>query len=144
MMWHAARWTHELSKPTAPSQFVQVVVLPGVGGRAGLPVVAAVSHHHKILDYLESYHGGTGRTRGAQTLREGKSLIFPIWSGKPISMSTLRKMRRHHRIASVAHGFRSSLRDWAAEETDHPWEVIEVALAHVVTNKCGGGQCAEG
>ena len=31
-------------------------------------------------------------------------------------------------------GFRSSFRDWAAEETDHPREVIEAALAHVVRN----------
>ena len=28
-------------------------------------------------------------------------------------------------------GFRSSFRDWAAEETDHPREVIEAALALV-------------
>ena len=33
------------------------------------------------------------------------------------------------------HGFRSSFRDWAAERTDHPREVIEAALAHVVPNK---------
>ena len=35
----------------------------------------------------------------------------------------------------MAHGFRSSFRDWAAEKTDHPREVIEAALAHVVQNK---------
>ena len=34
-----------------------------------------------------------------------------------------------------SHGFRSSFRDWAAEETDHPREVIEAALAHVVRNQ---------
>ena len=28
-----------------------------------------------------------------------------------------------------------SFRDWAAEETNHPREVIEAALAHVVQNK---------
>ena len=28
-----------------------------------------------------------------------------------------------------------SFRDWAAEETDHPREVIEAALAHVVGNR---------
>ena len=33
------------------------------------------------------------------------------------------------------HGHRSSFRDWAAEETDHPREIIEAALAHVVRNK---------
>ncbi len=50
-------------------------------------------------------------------------------------MSTLPKMLQQHRIPAVAHGFRSSFRDWAAEETDHPREVIEAALAHVVQNK---------
>ena len=35
----------------------------------------------------------------------------------------------------MPHGFRSSFRAWAVEETDHPREVIEAALAHVVTNK---------
>ena len=35
----------------------------------------------------------------------------------------------------MPHGFRSSFRDWAAEETDHSREVIEAALAHVVRNK---------
>ena len=37
-------------------------------------------------------------------------------------------------IACVPHGFRSSFRDWAAEETDHPREVVEAALAHRVQN----------
>ena len=50
-------------------------------------------------------------------------------------MSTLPKMLRLHGIAAVAHGFRSSFRDWAAERTDHSREVIEAALAHVVPNK---------
>ena len=35
----------------------------------------------------------------------------------------------------MSHGFPSSFRDWAAEETDHPREVVEAALAHVVKNK---------
>ena len=71
----------------------------------------------------------------ARTLGDGKQLVFPMRSGKAISASTLPKMLQYHRIAAVAHGFRSSFRDWAAEETDHPREVIEAALAHVVQNK---------
>ena len=47
----------------------------------------------------------------------------------------LPKMLQCHDIAAVAHGFRSSFRNWAAEKTDHPREVIEAALAHVVQNK---------
>ena len=35
----------------------------------------------------------------------------------------------------MPHGFRSTFRDWAAEETNHPREVVEAALAHVVQNK---------
>ena len=71
----------------------------------------------------------------ARTLGDGNPLVFPMRSGKPISATTLPKMLQYHRIAAVAHGFRSSFRDWAAEETDHPREVIEAALAHVVQNK---------
>ncbi len=33
------------------------------------------------------------------------------------------------------HGFRSSFRDWAAEETSHSPEVVEMALAHAIKNK---------
>ena len=51
------------------------------------------------------------------------------------AMSTMPKMLRHHEIAAAPPGFRSSFRDWAAERTDHPREVIEAALAHVVQNK---------
>ena len=71
----------------------------------------------------------------ARALGDGaRRLVFPMRSGRPIAPSTLPKMLRYHRIPAVAHGFRSSFRDWAAEETDHPREVIEAALAHVVPN----------
>ena len=33
------------------------------------------------------------------------------------------------------HGFRSSFRDWVAEETSYPGEVAEAALAHTIPNK---------
>ena len=55
--------------------------------------------------------------------------------GRPVAASTLPKMLQLHGVAAVAHGFRSSFRDWAAERTNHPREVIEAALAHVVPNK---------
>lgn len=35
----------------------------------------------------------------------------------------------------VPHGFRSTFRDWAAETTSYPNEMVEMALAHTVTNK---------
>ena len=71
----------------------------------------------------------------ARTLGDSAGFVFPMRSGRPITASTLPKMLRQHGIAAVAQGFRSSFRDWAAERTDHPREVIEAALAHVVPNK---------
>ncbi|WP_333628264.1 integrase arm-type DNA-binding domain-containing protein [Stenotrophomonas cyclobalanopsidis] len=35
----------------------------------------------------------------------------------------------------TVHGFRSSFRDWAAETTDYPNEVVEMAMAHAIKNK---------
>lgn len=35
----------------------------------------------------------------------------------------------------TVHGFRSTFRDWAADTTDFPGEVVEMALAHTVRNK---------
>ena len=46
-------------------------------------------------------------------------------SGRPIAASTLPKVLQYVGVPAVAHGFRSSFRDWAAEKTDHPREVIE-------------------
>ncbi|ALC12945.1 hypothetical protein [Sphingopyxis sp. 113P3] len=33
------------------------------------------------------------------------------------------------------HGFHSSFRDWVSEETNHPSEIAEAALAHTFANK---------
>ena len=53
-------------------------------------------------------------------LLDGGNLVSPMLrSGRPISTPTLPTMLQSHRVATVAHGFRSSFRDWAAEETDH-------------------------
>ncbi len=47
----------------------------------------------------------------------------------------LSKLVKEQGISAVPHGFRSSFRDWAAERTNHPREVVEAALAHVVGNR---------
>ena len=72
----------------------------------------------------------------ARTLGEGAGpLVFTRGQGKPLDDKQLRWLLREQGIAAVPHGFRSSFRDWAGEETDHPREVIEAALAHVVRNR---------
>ena len=71
----------------------------------------------------------------AKSLGNGTGLVFPSIPGKALSDMTLSKLVREQGIAAVPHGFRSSFRDWAAERTNHPREVIEAALAHTVQNK---------
>ncbi len=65
----------------------------------------------------------------------GNPLVFPSSVGKAIHVDKLPRMLKDLKVEAVPHGFRSSFRDWAAEETDHPREVVEAALAHVVQNK---------
>ena len=56
-------------------------------------------------------------------------------NGKRLSnMSMLMLLRRIEPNITV-HGFRSSFRDWVAEETNHSPEVAEMALAHKIANK---------
>ena len=55
---------------------------------------------------------------------------------KPLSnMAFLMLLRRMKRDDLTAHGFRSTFRDWAAERTDFPSEVVEMALSHAIGNK---------
>jgi integrase len=57
-------------------------------------------------------------------------------AGRPLSnMALLMLLRRMDRDGLTVHGFRSAFRDWAAERTNFPAEVVEMALAHVVGNK---------
>jgi integrase len=56
--------------------------------------------------------------------------------GKALSnMAMIAVLRRMGRGDSTVHGFRSSFRDWAAERTNFPSEVAEMALAHAVGDK---------
>ena len=72
----------------------------------------------------------------ARKLGDGESpIVFVSERGKAMDATRMSRLLRRHRIAAVPHGFRSSFRDWAAEKTDHPREVVEAALAHVVQNK---------
>ena len=69
-------------------------------------------------------------------LGDGSRFVFPsVQPGKQLGDMMLSGLLKDLKIAAVPHGFRSSFRDWAAEETNHPREVIEAALAHVVRNR---------
>ncbi|QTW19955.1 tyrosine-type recombinase/integrase [Comamonas kerstersii] len=72
-----------------------------------------------------------------QALLAGTNVVFPsVRDHKPLSDMTLTAvLRRMQRNDLTVHGFRSTFRDWAAEATDYPQEMAEMALAHVVSNK---------
>ena len=59
-------------------------------------------------------------------------LVFPSPRGKMLSDNTLSKLLRENGVAGVPHGFRSSFRDWASEQTNAPHAVMEAALAHTI------------
>jgi integrase len=68
--------------------------------------------------------------------RQNDYLFSALRTGRPLSnMSMLMLLRRMGRDDLTAHGFRSSFRDWAAERTNFPAEVAEMALAHTVADK---------
>ncbi len=62
--------------------------------------------------------------------------LFPGKANKPLSDMTLIKVLRDGFDDGITvHGFRSTFRDWAAEQTDVAGDVVEAALAHAVQNK---------
>lgn len=78
-----------------------------------------------ILEQLKTDHGN-----------DPGEVIFPGKAKKPLSDMTLTKVLRDgfgDRI--TVHGFRSTFRDWAAEQTDVAGDIVEAALAHTVQNK---------
>ena len=68
----------------------------------------------------------------AQAFRNATGLVFPNLLDRPYTSFALAKMIRRLGISAVPHGFRSSFRDWAAEQTNARHDVIEATLAHVV------------
>jgi integrase len=95
----------------------------------------------KILEEMKA-----GRDDEAGYVFPGTSLAKPI-----LNMTLAAVIRRMNEEAeesktprwmdprrgkeAVPHGFRSTFRDWAAERTSFPNEMVEMALAHAIDNK---------
>ncbi|MCE0879346.1 tyrosine-type recombinase/integrase [Pseudomonas putida] len=61
--------------------------------------------------------------------------VFPSPQGKQLSDMSLTAVLRRMDVGHLTqHGFRSTFRIWAAEQTHHPREVCEHALAHKLPN----------
>jgi integrase len=64
--------------------------------------------------------------------RFSSGFVFEGNPGKPLSENgMLDVLKRMGRSDITVHGFRSTFRDWCAEQTAYPREIAEAALAHV-------------
>jgi integrase len=102
----------------------QIWVVPGVRMKAGRehrvplsgPALAILKKMNEIRESDFVFPGGR--------------------KGRPLSnMAMLALLKRIGRDDLTTHGFRSTFRDWAAERTTFPREVVEMALAHTIENK---------
>lgn len=79
--------------------------------------------------------------RALELLNEARTLsqiglIFPgMRAGRPISDMTMSKLIKVLGYQVDIHGFRTSFRTWAQEQTNTSREVAERALAHKISNK---------
>jgi integrase len=61
--------------------------------------------------------------------------VFAGGSGRPLSDMAMLQLLRGMRPGFTVHGFRSTFRDWAAEQTNYQNHVVEMALAHTIGDK---------
>lgn len=75
--------------------------------------------------------------RDMKAVSTSDTLVFPgAKKDAPLSdMSLTAVLKRMERADLTMHGFRSTFRDWAAEQTNYPHEMAEMALAHTVGDK---------
>lgn len=70
--------------------------------------------------------------------KEQSLYLFPSPKNGDIPLSNvvmLALLKRMNKRDITVHGFRSSFRDWAAEQTNFPREVSEAALAHAIESR---------
>jgi integrase len=74
----------------------------------------------------------------SQPVMVGTDIVFASPTGKALSDMALSQLMRGMRergeltVDAVPHGFRSTFRDWAAEQTAYPDEIRKVASGHAV------------
>jgi integrase len=68
--------------------------------------------------------------------RSLSGFVFPgTKQNKPLSSGTLERVLDRLKVEATVHGFRSSFRDWVGDRTNHPRELAEQALAHVIEDQ---------
>ena len=139
----AIRRMHATSAPTAVKLAFEFLVL--TAARSG--EVRAATWDEMDLDAavwtMPASHTKSNREhrvplshRAVAILQEarrlGRDLLFPSTRGRQLRDTAISRVLNDLGIAAVPHGFRSSFRDWAAEQTNARQDVIEASLAHLV------------
>lgn len=100
-------------------------VIPGERMKSGRPHRIPLSKRaQKLLK----------RAADLRTEAEG-DLVFPSASGRPFSDMVFTQLLRRLGEPFTMHGFRASFRTWGSEETQYPHEMLEFALAHVISDQ---------
>ena len=69
------------------------------------------------------------------SVRGAAQIVEKLEAARPLSAMAMDMVMRRIGESVTVHGFRSSFRDWAGNETHFPRELAEAALAHVVGDK---------
>ena len=77
----------------------------------------------RALELLTTYHARTARLRGRARRQADQR------------QSARQGAVQDGRTGVTPHGFRSTFRDWAAEQTHYQNHVVEMALAHTIGDK---------
>jgi integrase len=71
----------------------------------------------------------------AKILDPSSEYLFSNFGNSLSNMSLSAVLKRMERADITVHGFRSTFRDWVAEETTHSPEVAEMSLSHTIPNR---------
>lgn len=101
------------------------------------PALAILKRMSEVSSDEFVFPGITGRAADTNSLGRGRPGALTRTGGKrPMSDMTLTKvLRTAGANDATVHGMRSTFRDWAAEQTAFPGDVVEAALAHTIRNK---------
>ncbi len=144
----------------AAAAFVQDLrAQPGVAARALEFIIFTVARTNEVLGARPGEISAHSKvwTVPAERMKAGKEHRVPL-SARALELATLSStgdfvfessrskgalsnmaclavLKRMKRSDLTVHGFRSTFRDWAAEQTNFPREVVEAALAHSIDTK---------
>jgi integrase len=100
--------------------------------------VIPAAHTKRRVEHRVPLQPQTIRLLNALPRFAGTDVIFPSTRGGSLSDMALSQLMRGMRkrgeltVEAVPHGFRSTFRDWAAEQTNYPDEIRKAASGHAV------------